>query len=146
MKKILLLLLSFVMIFSLASGLISCGKEEVETKITPNLNAEYAKEHLESAGYKVIYTSGVQASIMDSAAIAIISASKGSDKIDIVYYNDVSSASSAYANMVNDYQIDKEIAENFGKEFNDIVGTAQNSVNGVYLVYRGTENAINASK
>jgi hypothetical protein len=146
MRKFLALTLSLIMIFAFSVSLVSCSEEEGDPIIKPNLNSEYAKEALENAGYNVIYTSGLQASIMDSSATAIISATKGEDEINIIYFSDSSAAASKYVLMAEDHRIEKEIAEKFGKDYNYEIGTSENSSLGVYLVYLGTPEAIKAAR
>ena len=141
-SKILMLILAVALCFSI----ISCEEEKPEIQIKPNTNPEYAREALEEAGYNVIYTSGLQATIMDSAATAIISATNGDEKINITYYSDYSAANSGYLTLLNNHELDKEIAEKFGKEYNLEVGMAENSQAGIYLSYIGTPEAIKAAR
>ena len=146
MRKIISTLLLLTVSALLCLSLLSCDEATSETVITPNANAEYARDALEAAGYNVIYTEGLQASIMNSSATAIISATKGSESINIIYYSDSSAASTQYVKMAEDHRIEKEIAENFGREYNYEVGIADKSAYGVYLVYLGTPEAINAAR
>lgn len=122
-----ILALTLVLIMSVAL-FASCA--------APNKDPEKAKEALEEAGYTVIYADGELADL--SATIlgidkvdALISASKGDDAVEIIYFEDAAAADEFYDEV-------KEAAEN--------AGTTVEVKKSGNMVYYGTNAALKAAK
>ena len=142
MKK-LIKILSLLLIFTLTFTMLAACKKEEKSKDSdpePNKNPEKAKEALEEAEYDVVFADGdladLAATILGIEKVDVmISASKGDDMIEIIYFEDSDAAKEHFETLK------KQMEESLEEE--DKTFEIKRSD---YMVYYGTTAAIKAAE
>ena len=141
MKKIISLMLVFILLLGCVCAITSCGKDkddEKEEEVTPNKDYKKAAEALEEAGYTVSAYDVDDLPYMEEEGYeATISAMKDDDAISIAYCVDSKTANAMYDEAKEQLKAMNESAPE-GVKY--VAGKSGN------MVWMGTKAAIKAAK